>query len=130
MGIIKDFQELINDYNHDSALRSRLVLLGNKTAKVVKEHNDLKKELAEAKSKLARLMDQLGEDNADGELVEHQGVLFKRKASGGFHPVPFCPTCHKVMEKFEGFIKFNCLKCGITTKFTDKEIPDIINKIR
>ncbi len=130
MGILKEFQELINDYSHDSTLRPRLVFLGNKVAKLVKEHTALKKEFADVSNQLANSDARQSKKVSKGELLEYQGVLFMRKPDGSFQDSPYCPTCKNPMEKFDGFIKYNCLQCGITTAFTDKDLPDILKELK
>ena len=60
------------------------------------------------------------------DFVEVRGVLFKRKAGGGFEPVAYCPDCKRVLSSTEPFMPMDCSKCGFMAPFNVIELPKIV----
>jgi ribosomal protein S27AE len=129
MGLLQLVQDLINEHGSSSILRDRLLLLKDQIANFEKKCSDLEKELAEKEAELIRVLAQLEKQKASEKFVEHKGALFKRKPSGRYDDTPFCPRCKFPMGALEDWIRFDCGRCGLVSRFCGHDLPRIMKEL-
>jgi hypothetical protein len=57
------------------------------------------------------------------EFAEASGVLWKRKPSGGYESIPYCPTCKSTLADYSGSLL--CLKCNWQAPLKSFEAPKV-----
>lgn len=94
----------------------------------------LEKAKAELSKKVMELEKELAEHIAFHEqFTEDKGVLFKRKPSGGYFEVVYCPHCriplspaHRDGRRDYPFL---CSKCNLKTVYTIQQLMDAIKDL-
>lgn len=115
----------INEHGSSVILRDRLALVKDMYEKVVKEKTDLEKKFADMQKELIEIRKQI----PNPSFVEHRGVKFKRKSSGGYEHTVYCPSCEFGMAFSHKKIPFSCGRCHIQTSFLAKDLINIINEL-
>ena len=105
------------------------------------ESADIKEKLSAAEAKIAALESEnkkLREEisvlksgrpanGGESEFAEASGVLWKRKRSGGFESVPYCPTCKSTLADYSGSLL--CLKCNWQAPIKSFEAPKVYHEL-
>jgi hypothetical protein len=129
MGLLSEFERLINERGSAAILRERLSLFKDKIANLEKENSDLKRNLHKAQEDVQRHHAQLKNQTVADQFVEHEGMLFKRKAGGGYHSAVYCPSCKMVMSTIDAGIPLNCSKCEIIAPWRPHDLPRVIKEL-
>jgi hypothetical protein len=88
---------------------------------LVSENVRLKAEVARLTAELEKLQ------KPASKFVESNGVLWKRKGTGGFESIAYCPTCQLAMATIErSLMPPNCSKCNFMAPFMADEIQSIV----
>jgi len=66
-------------------------------------------------------------DEKSNEFAEASGVLWKRKRSGGYESVPYCPTCKSTLADYSGSLL--CLKCNWQAPIKSFEAPKVYHDL-
>lgn len=129
MGLITEFQNLINEHGSSSVLRERLELLKDKVAQLEEERSDLKEALADLHMENAKLRKQIKEQTEAEEFTKHRGALFKRNSSGGYDPTVHCSRCRRPLGSIGGVGNYNCKPCQIMVDFSGQDLPRILKDL-
>lgn len=64
-------------------------------------------------------------------FVEESGVLWKRKSSGGYEEIAYCPKCKLAMSEFPPGSNqmLICSQCNFTASFRPNNLKDIVDRI-
>ena len=81
-------------------------------AKLLADIDDLQTRVA----RLEHTVSDLVQEISGVSFVEHAGVLFKRRKTGGYEPLPYCPECQVAMVDLEK-IKLQCPSCRAEAPF-------------
>ena len=129
MGLLSEFERLINERGSATILRERLLLFKDKIAQLEKENTNLKRDLHKAQEESQLLHAQLKNQSIADQFVEHEGMFFKRKSGGGYHSAVYCPSCKMVMSTIDAGIPLNCSKCEIIAPWRPHDIPRILKEL-
>jgi hypothetical protein len=101
MGAFDTAKEIVRIGSTAGLSKDVVDLLETKAALLAEQVAALQQDNAQLKREVSQLRDQLQRAEPSG-FVESEGLLWKRKASGGFEPRPYCPQCrdHPVMMGF------------------------------
>jgi hypothetical protein len=61
--------------------------------------------------------------NGTNNFIEASGVLWKRKPSGDYELIPYCPTCKSTLADYSGSLL--CLKCNWQAPIKSFEAPKV-----
>lgn len=112
MGIFDNIKNILIELPVSDILRERLLLLEAQIKIIEEENINLKKKNTELLRNLNRIEKELADIRATEQFIEHRGMLFKRKAGGGYHKAAFCPLCRAPMGFFVEF--YTCDRCNIS----------------
>ena len=129
MGLLREIQNLLNEYGSSSVLRDRLLLIKEQTDQLADECRDLKMKLTQFEEENVKLKEQLKAQTITQEFVEYRGAFFKRGLSGAYDPTVYCPSCHAPLGSMEGFFPYACDKCEIELDFNGKDLPQILKTL-
>jgi len=118
---INEHVSSLNPVKQRELVRDLLV----KVAKVEKEKNELKIILEKEKAKIVSLNRQI----LNAKFIEHRGAKFKRKPSGGYEHLVYCPACEVEMGSLGGEKPYVCGKCHHFTAFSLREITSVLKEI-
>lgn len=118
---INEHVSSLNPVKQRELVRDLLV----KVAKVEKEKNELKITLEKEKAKIVSLNRQI----LNAKFIEYRGAKFKRKPSGGYEHLAYCPACEVEMGALGGEKPYVCGKCHHFTAFSLSEITSVLNEI-
>jgi len=96
-----------------------------KVEKLEKENNELKIILGKEKEKMISLNKQI----LNAKFIECRGAKFKRKPSGGYEHLVYCPACEVEMGSLGGEMPYVCGKCHNFTTFSLCELTSVLNEI-
>ena len=88
----------------------------------------LQQETAAIQERIRRIESHLLGQPPDQQFTEYRGALFKRKPSGKYHEVMYCPSCFYPLSHPPGR-QFFCVPCKITIEFKHKNIEDIVREL-
>jgi predicted Zn-ribbon and HTH transcriptional regulator len=120
--VIADLRQKIVD--SDSAHAKEVQELNVAQAKEIARLNEIH---AEEMANLERTM-QLKAETREGEVVEHLGAIFKRKADGTFHEAVYCPKCG-VSTASIFHMPYACDSCRWNASFGDEDLPRILKEL-
>jgi hypothetical protein len=103
--------------NSDSELNEKLKAAETKIGELEAENKKLCEEIAAL----------LAKGEKSNEFAEASGVLWKRKRSGGYESVPYCPTCKSTLADYSGSLL--CLKCNWQAPIKSFEAPKVYHEL-
>lgn len=127
--VSEQLQKLITEHGSAAILRERLALFVDKVSHLEKENADLKANLHKSHEECNSLRAQLKNQSIVEQFIEHEGMLFKRKAGGGYHSAVYCPSCKMVMSTIDAGIPLNCSKCEIIAPWRPHDLPRILKEL-
>lgn len=127
--ILHEIERLITEHGSATILRERLLLLKDEIRKIEKENTDLKAALSTCEKETAQLRRQLSDRTIQEQFIEYNGMLFKRKPSGGYHRAVYCPSCRLPMGSLEDWMPLDCANCKIVASVSNHDLPRILKEI-
>ncbi len=121
MGLLAD---LLNEIPTTGVAHERMALAMEKAAAIEADLIRLKDENARLTGELAAARQFIPRP----EFVEAYGVLFKRRAGGGFEPVAYCPDCRRALARKEA--KLACTKCNFVAPFHRRDLRGAIARLQ
>jgi hypothetical protein len=99
-----------------ATLRETLALERKKIASLESENNKMREEID-------RLNSEKPFSPEISAFIEASGVLWKRKPSGHYESIPYCPTCKSTLADYSGSLL--CLKCNWQAPIKSFEAPSV-----
>jgi hypothetical protein len=106
-----------NDNPEITDLRIKLSSAETKIVALEAENKKLREEIATIEAA----------DEKSNKFAEASGVLWKRKHSGGYESVPYCPTCKSTLADYSGSLL--CLKCNWQAPLKSFEAPKVYHDL-
>jgi len=64
-----------------------------------------------------------------GELIRHEGVLFRRMPKGGYERVVYCPRCRHAMFSMLNKLLFSCPYCCWHAEFGGQQLDAVMARL-
>jgi hypothetical protein len=109
-----------NNNTEIDEMREKLRLSEARIDELAAENKKLREEIDSVRSNKSA-------DEHLNEFSEASGVLWKRKCSGGYESVPYCPTCKSTLADYSGSLL--CLKCNWQAPIKSFEAPKVYHEL-
>ena len=127
MGLLETIDKLITERGSAAVMDKHLAFVREQAATLEKQIATLQQENTTLKQQLAKCQGELSANATAEDFIEHRGVLFKRKAGGGYHLAVYCPLCQKPAGSPEG-IPYHC-RCGWCGDFGAGELKQVMEDL-
>lgn len=120
--MFEKFIELLAALPVNAVLRIEGQRLIRRVEELEAEVSNLKNEIAEKDSQLAKL-------SAENKFVKFRGVRWEPDGFGGYATDPICPTCDITLCGIEDFFPLRCSSCHFLSPFTKGELESIYDEM-